>query len=695
MTGTDFRTLRFGSEATTSAVWFEVASAGRDEGLDAIAAARLGLAASILVGGAAASADVRLGRTVESGQTRVRVVVRGGPGRCGDIPAGLVDDCAERPVVGGDERSVAVTVDFAVGGGAEPPVPDERPVPDLLTVALSTMERLLRQHAVERAELQAMRVELEETNRGLVAVYAESSDEKEMARIARDHAVEASHAKAEYLANMSHEIRSPLSAVIGFTGLLLETHLTTEQAEYAEAIRAAGNHLRGLVDDVLDLSKIEAGGLVLEDIPFDLITCVEDALGIVTAAAEDKGIVLAALFDHNTPAMVGGDPVRLRQVLVNLLSNAVKFTPEGDVTVYLHAGHDVDGRCRLTVHVRDTGIGIAPDAIERIFVRYAQAEAGTTRTFGGTGLGLAICRELAHLMGGDLTVQSTLGQGSTFTCTAVVRLLEESQPEVLLRDHHVLVVHDHPPTLDTLRRHLLRWGATPTCASTVDDAIEHADAWKESDLAVVGTVRRGTEIVADVERVVATHARGPVPVIAVIPLSARHKLTEPPDHIKATVCTPVRRGQFREAILVALGQPQLLSEHPGDGGPAEEAPASKQVLYVDDDPMLTTLVQRIFANRTDLTLVTVTHGRAAMDLMARIDFDLVLLDLRLPDMTGDQLLRQLRADSSRPQPPVVVLSGDTTTESTSRLLAVGATDYLAKPFTAPRLRDLVAELLDL
>jgi CheY-like chemotaxis protein len=463
-----------------------------------------------------------------------------------------------------------------------------------------------------------------------------------------------------------------------------------------------------VVDDVLDLSKIEAGRLDLEDIPFDLIGCVEDALGIVTAAAEEKGLALAVRFGQDTPHIVGGDPVRIRQILVNLLANAVKFTSRGEVVVDVEMTPGPAPGCRLTFHVRDTGIGIAPDVIDRIFSRFGQAEAATARTFGGTGLGLSICRQLAQLMGGDLTVFSTVGVGSTFSCAVVLRVVPANPPETPLSGRHVLVVHDHEASAQALTRHLSRWGATTASFSTVDQAVDDVPAWERAALAVVGSIRYSPQFVDGAHRL--SHARHgpPLPIVAVIPLGARNQLSPPPEHIRAAVCMPVRRGQLREAVFAAMGQPAPAPAGPSGAtdaanavesaarsasGEADSA-APRDILHIDDDPMLATLVRRILASRPDLNLLSATHGRTAIEMLARTRPVLILLDLRLPDMPGEELLQRLHADAETRDIPVVVLSGDTTPETMTRLLTHGATEYLAKPFTASQLRGLVADLID-
>ncbi|MFG1923854.1 ATP-binding protein [Cryptosporangium sp. NPDC048952] len=385
--------------------------------------------------------------------------------------------------------------------------------------------------AALREEVELLRAELDETSRGLMALYAELSAQTEELERARVAAEEATRAKAAFLADMGHEIRNPLNSVIGFAELLGETELTSEQVDYLTPIRAAGDHLRSLMDDLLDFSKLEAGHFTFECISFDLITCVEDALAIVAPQAASKEVGLAAVFTPDTPVKACGDPTRLRQILVNLLVNAVKFTAEGHVWVELDTRRTGRNRACLAFGAHDTGIGIAPDALERIFVPFGQADVSTTRRFGGTGLGLSIARELSQRMDGELTVTSELGIGSTFTSTVSMDVGPASLTDPddrPLAGRTVLIAHGEKVTERALRTHLVSWGAT---VRTEPGPADPAFAVVDADACV---------------------APG-VPRVVVAPLTARRAADPTETDIAAVLHSPVRRAQLRAAVDAALG----------------------------------------------------------------------------------------------------------------------------------------------
>ena len=550
---------------------------------------------------------------------------------------------------------------------------------------------------------------------GFIHVYHDITELKEIQgqlQAAKQMADAASQAKSDFLANMSHEIRTPMNAIMGMTALCLHTETTPKQRDYLEKIDVSSRSLLRIINDILDFSKIEVNRLEMEHVPFNLENVLNSLTAIVSLRAQEKGLELLINADMALPMTLRGDPMRLEQVLINLANNAVKFTESGEVLVMAELVDETEGEATVRFSVRDTGVGMSGEQIGRLFQTFSQGDASTTRKYGGTGLGLAISQRLVRMMGGDICVQSVVGEGSIFSFSATFGKADDAgsgaqpfAPSLDLSGMSVLVIDDNRSALEILRPMLESFSFEVTTVQSGAAGLQTIEEAERNDhpfnLVITDWKMPHMDGLETAVRILAHTGISQIPRIIMMTAFDDQEVRKQADNcqLDGFLSKPVSQSVLFDTIMRVFGEKGSQRSGPLQGqhrkrqrGKSLVAVAGTTVLLVEDNA----INQQVAKELLELAHFSVTvawDGKQAVEAVAQATFDVVLMDLQMPGMDGHEATQHIRENPAFDALPIIAMTADALVGEKERCIASGMNDYVTKPIDVNKLFLTLAQWL--
>lgn len=539
--------------------------------------------------------------------------------------------------------------------------------------------------------------ELANSNTQLRTEIDERRATEEKLTLAVKKAEDASLAKSEFLSTMSHEIRTPLNAVIGMTGILMDTKLSGQQIDFVRTIKVGGESLLSVINDILDYSKIEAGMLELEEQAFNTLDPIEDVADLLSGKIHKKKLEFMYELGEGVPAAISSDLTRLRQVLVNLVGNAIKFTEQGEIQIRVRSLGKEDGKDVIQFEVKDTGIGIPKEKIGRLFKSFSQVDASTTRKYGGTGLGLAICKKIVEAMGGRIWVESEEGNGSSFFFTVKVRLAEVRRFEMLdaitiFKGKKVLLVDDNQTNLDILGRQCENWGFDVTSFTNPFEALAFCQkdrAGNSFDLCITDMQMPEMDGVILSKRL--KEGNKDFPPMILLSSIDQSSIEEDKKRFDYLLNKPAKVEQLFNAMARLLGWKAREAKKKDENKEDRKAAAGIRILLAEDNPVNQKVAKHML-KKLGANADIAGNGKEAFDMACQFPYDLILMDMQMPIMGGLESTEKILAfyaTNKDYQPSIIAMTANSSNEDREICFQSGMKDFISKPVKIDKLKEII------